>query len=306
MSDKKDLISTETSAVFLSFLQYLQYEKVNSAHTLLAYENDLYQFLTYIETEFDIHHLSEIDSTHIRSWIVSLMENSISARSVRRKVSALSNFYRFLLRENKVSSNPVKKIILPRFKGRLPEFVREDDMQRMLADEGCESNFETVRNKLILEMFYQTGMRISELIQLQDTDIDFYTATVRVTGKRNKQRLIPLNRDFLQSISRYIKLRDQEVEKITPYLYVKKDGEKTYPNMIYNMVRRELSKFTTLSKRSPHVLRHTFATTLLNHDAELSAVKELLGHSNLSATEVYTHVTFDELRKNYKQAHPRA
>ena len=308
MPDEKDLMSKEANAAFLSFLQYLQYEKAHSAHTVLSYENDLRQFLTYIETEFDIKDLAEINASHIRSWIVSLMEgkSGISARSVRRKISALATFYRFLLRENKVKSNPMKKIILPRSKGRLPEFVKEDDMQRMLAEEAGSGDFESTRNKLILEMFYLTGMRISELIQLQDADIDFYTRTVRVTGKRNKQRLIPLSSDLLQSVSRYTELRDQQIERNVPYLYVRENGEKTYPKMIYNMVHGELSKFTTLGKRSPHVLRHTFATTLLNHDAELSAVKELLGHSNLSATEIYTHVTFEELIKNYKQAHPRA
>ncbi len=306
MPNETELKSKGVNAAFLLFLQYLQYEKAFSAHTVLSYKNDLSQFLGYAETEFDISDLPAINASHIRCWIVSLMENGITARSVRRKISTLATFYRYLLREKKVATNPAKKVILPKTTGRLPEFVKEDDMQRMFAKETAGSDFETVRNKLILEMFYLTGMRISELIQLQDTDIDFCTRTLRVTGKRNKQRLIPLSNDLLQSVSRYIAIRDQVVEKSTPYLYVRPGGEKTYPKMIYNMVRSKLSEFTTLSKRSPHVLRHTFATTLLNNNAELNAVKELLGHSNLSATEVYTHITFEELKKNYKQAHPRA
>ena len=306
MPNETELKSKGVNAAFLLFLQYLQYEKAFSAHTVLSYKNDLSQFLGYAETEFDISDLPAINASHIRCWIVSLMESGITARSVRRKISTLATFYRYLLREKKVATNPAKKVILPKTTGRLPEFVKEDDMQRMFAKETAGSDFETVRNKLILEMFYLTGMRISELIQLQDTDIDFCTRTLRVTGKRNKQRLIPLSNDLLQSVSRYIAIRDQVVEKSTPYLYVRPGGEKTYPKMIYNMVRSKLSEFTTLSKRSPHVLRHTFATTLLNNNAELNAVKELLGHSNLSATEVYTHITFEELKKNYKQAHPRA
>ena len=306
MPNEKDLKSKEANAAFLSFLQYLQYEKAFSAHTVLSYKNDLFQFLKYVETEFDSGDLTKISASQIRSWIVFLMENDVSARSVRRKISALATLYRYLLRENIVNTNPIKKIILPKAKGRLPEFVKEDDMQRMLADDTKNDDFESIRNKLILEMFYLTGMRVSELIQLQDADVDFSTRTLRVNGKRNKQRLIPLNNDQLKSVSRYVEIRDQTIEKITPYLYVRKTGEKTYPKMIYNMVRSEMSKFTTLSKKSPHVLRHTFATALLNNDAELNAVKELLGHSNLSATEVYTHVTFEELIKNYKQAHPRA
>ncbi|MDR1698919.1 MAG: site-specific integrase, partial [Prevotellaceae bacterium] len=204
MPDEKDLISKDVNAAFLSFLQYLQYEKAFSAHTVLSYENDLRQFLAYIETEFDIKHLPEIKASHIRSWIVFLMENDISARSVRRKTSTLATFYRFLLKEKKVEVNPVKKIILPKVKGRLPEFVKEDDMQRMLAEETGGSDFESVRNKLILEMFYLTGMRISELIQLRDEDVDFFTRTLRVNGKRNKQRLIPVSGDLMKSVSRYI------------------------------------------------------------------------------------------------------
>ena len=234
------------------------------------------------------------------------MEKGYTSTSVNRKLSTLRSFYRFLLIRGKVEKDPVRKVTGPKNKKPLPSFLKEEEMNRLIDETDFGQGFIGCRDKMIIEMFYATGMRRSELIGLNDVDVDFPASLVKVTGKRNKQRLIPFADELRQSMEEYIKVRNEEVSDRCEAFFVNKNGKRLYDNEVYNLVKRNLSKVVTLKKRSPHVLRHTFATTMLNNEAGLESVKELLGHSSLSATEVYTHATFEELKKVYKQAHPRA
>jgi len=250
---------------------------------------------------------AEVDSDMIRSWMVSLMTQGLSARSVNRKLSSLKSFWHYLKRRGLVSSNPVQKILAPKVRKVLPVFLKEKEMEVLLeplAD--SVASFSELRNRLILDLLYSTGMRLSELIGLTDEALDLEGCSLRVTGKRNKQRIIPFGEELKDSIDLYIRSRSELFLERPASLLVRENGLPLYPQMVYRIVHAKLAEVGTLTKNSPHVLRHTFATTLLNRGAELNAVKELLGHSSLSATEVYTHTTFAELNKVYKQAHPRA
>lgn len=289
------------------FIQYLRYEKNYSTHTVVAYECDLSQFLEYVEHQFGATDLAALDSDMLRSWMVSLLESGLTSRSVNRKLSSLKTFWHYLQRAGAVTANPFKKVVPPKTSKPLPVFLKEAEMDELLNKEGLdEDNFPQFRDRLIIDLFYSTGMRLSELIGLTDETLDLNTCTLKVTGKRDKQRLIPFGPELQRSIREYLKIRDEQIERISDRLLVRNDGAPLYPQMVYRMVHQKLAEVGTLTKNSPHVLRHTFATTLLNRGAELNAVKELLGHSSLSATEVYTHTTFAELKKVYKQAHPRA
>lgn len=241
----------------------------------------------------------------IRSWLVRMMENNITARSVNRKLTTLKTFYRFLIREGVLEENPMRKIISPKTAKRLPVFVEKEKMDLLLDQVKFREGFSGVRDRLILEMFYSTGMRLSELVNLKVTDIDFHKSTIKVLGKRNKERLIPFSKKFEGLIDNYIKCKEEKFGN-APELFVLDNGRKIYPKMVYLIVKRYLGEVTTLVKKSPHILRHTFATHLLNNGAELNAVKELLGHANLSATQIYTHNTIEKLKTIYKQAHPKA
>lgn len=289
------------------FIQYLRYEKNYSTHTVVAYECDLTQFLEYVEHQFGVTDPTILDSDMLRSWMVNLLEGGMTARSVNRKLSSLKTFWHYLQRTGTVSANPFKKVVPPKTSKPLPVFLKETEMERLLNMDVLDGdNFPQVRDRLIIDLFYSTGMRLSELIGLTDETLDLNGCTLKVTGKRDKQRLIPFGPELKGSISQYIKIRNEQIERNSDHLLVRNDGTPLYPQMVYRMVHQKLSEVGTLTKNSPHVLRHTFATTLLNRGAELNAVKELLGHSSLSATEVYTHTTFAELKKVYKQAHPRA
>jgi len=289
------------------FIQYLRYEKNYSTHTVVAYECDLAQFLEYVEHQFGVTDPTVLDSDMLRSWMVSLLEGGMTARSVNRKLSSLKTFWHYLQRVGTVSANPFKKVVPPKTSKPLPVFLKETEMDVLLNNDDLdEDNFPQVRDRLIIDLFYSTGMRLSELIGLTDETLDLNGCTLKVTGKRDKQRLIPFGQELKGSISQYIKIRNEQIERNSDRLLVRNDGAPLYPQMVYRMVHQKLTEVGTLTKNSPHVLRHTFATTLLNRGAELNAVKELLGHSSLSATEVYTHTTFAELKKVYKQAHPRA
>ena len=238
--------------------------------------------------------------------MVHLMDEGRAATSVNRKLSTLRYFYRFLLRRKEVVINPMLKVVGPKKKKPLPFFVREKDMDRLLDESLFEEGFEGCRDRLILEMFYATGMRLSELIGLNDADVDLSARLIKVTGKRNKQRLIPFGNELEEDLLIYIKVRNEALPEGTKAFFVRKNGMRMYPLQVYRLVRKSLSKVVTLKKRSPHVLRHTFATAMLNGKAEMRAVKELLGHESLVTTEVYTHTTFEELKKVYELAHPRA
>lgn len=289
-----------------SFLDYLRFERNYSEATVVSYGIDLTQFEDFIKSVDEELTVEEVDSDLIRQWEILLMEKGYTSTSVNRKLSTLRSFYRFLLIRGKVEKDPVRKVTGPKNKKPLPSFLKEEEMNQLIDETDFGQGFIGCRDKMIIEMFYATGMRRSELIGLNDVDVDFPASLIKVTGKRNKQRLIPFADELRRSMEEYIKVRNEEVSDRCEAFFVNKNGKRLYDNEVYNLVKRNLSKVVTLKKRSPHVLRHTFATTMLNNEAGLESVKELLGHSSLSATEVYTHATFEELKKVYKQAHPRA
>ena len=289
-----------------SFLDHLRYERNYSERTITSYRIDLLQFGEYLKKKEEKNEFTTADADLVRGWVVSLMDEKCKPASVNRKLSSLRSFYRFLIREGKMTVNPMTKIVGPKKKKPLPVFLRGDEMNRLLDEVSFEEGFEGCRNRMILEMFYATGMRLSELIGLNDADVDFSSKLIKVTGKRNKQRLIPFGKELEEDLLIYIKVRNEALPEREKSLFVRKNGMRMYPVQVYRLVRRSLSKVVTLKKRSPHVLRHTFATAMLNDNAQLGAVKELLGHESLATTEVYTHTTFEELKKVYEQAHPRA
>ena len=289
-----------------SFLNYLKLERNYSDKTILSYGKDLEQFEKFLKKLDEKIKLETVDADLIRSWVIDLMDEKMAASSVNRKLSSLRSFYRYLLRKGLVLVDPVQKVTGPKKKKPLPTFVKEEDMNRLLDEVPFGDDFEGVRDKLILEVFYVTGVRRSELVALNDADIDYSASTIKVTGKRNKQRLIPFGERLKGMLSTYQQLRDEMIPQRSEAFFVQKNGERVPAGLVYNMVKRDLSKVVTLKKRSPHVLRHSFATNMLNNRASLGAVKELLGHERLTTTEIYTHTTFEELKKEYEHAHPRA
>ena len=289
-----------------SFLDYLQYERNYSEETIKSYREDLCQFEKFAREEIGDSALSEVKAELVRELIVSLMDKGYTSTSINRKLSSLRSFYKFLLRKGEVCVNPLQKITGPKNKKPLPTFLRESEMDKLLDEVDFGEGFKGCRDHMIIEMFYATGMRLSELIGLDDKNVDFSSLLIKVTGKRNKQRLIPFGEELKNAMIEYVNVRNEIVQARTDAFFVRESGERLSRSIVENLVKRNLSKVVTLKKRSPHVLRHTFATTMLNHDAELGAIKELLGHESLATTEVYTHTTFEELKKVYNQAHPRA
>ena len=290
----------------VSFLQYLQKERKYSLNTVQAYENDLLEFSEFCEKRLSKDVLN-VGVSDVREWIVEMSDGSgaVGVRTVKRRISALRSFYKYLRREGLVSKNPAAVLVLPKASKPLPKFFREEEMGRLLDDVMTGDEFQDRRDKLIIDLFYQTGVRVSELVEIKDSDIDMGRGMLRVFGKRRKERLIPIGGKLLKEIEAYKAKRNTEVGK-TSELFVRKNGEKLYRRGVYDVVHRSLTKVSSLKKRSPHVLRHTFASTMLNNGADIYAVKALLGHSSLAATEVYTHSSFAKLIKTYKTAHPRA
>lgn len=291
------------------FLSHLQYEKRYSTHTLKAYESDLKDFLDYVETRYSVTELAAVTHFFIRSWIVELMDGGMNPRSVNRKITSLKTFFRFLLREGVVEKNPMIRIRSPKMAKRLPAFVDEPKMEKLFAEISFSDSFEGRRDRTLMELFYGTGMRLSELIGLEPANVNFHNQTVKVLGKRNKERIIPLGNLLTASLKEYQSARDQhlnEKEMVSNHLFFDRRGNKMYPKLVYRIVKRYLGEVTTGEKKNPHILRHTFATHMLNHGAEINAVKELLGHASLAATQVYTHNTIEKLKNIYKQAHPKA
>lgn len=291
------------------FIEHLKYEKRSSAHTVAAYESDLHQFAEYMEGKLEIKELETVGATEIRTWILTLLEDGhLTPRSVNRKLSALRDFYRFELKAGHVKHNPMEGIQGPKFRNRLPEYLEIKDMERLFSPEMFEDSFEGWRDQTILELFYATGMRLSELLNIKRLDLDFYENSVKVLGKRNKERIIPFGKRMRELLTKYL---EYYVENIAPekenfYIFVAANGRQLYPKAVYRIVRKYLDMVTTIDKRSPHVIRHTFATHMLNRGADLNAIKEILGHSSLAATQVYTHNSMEQLKSIYKQAHPRA
>lgn len=289
-----------------SFFDYLRYERNYSDDTVKAYGEDIRQFQEFGGEDVGLQSPSEVVVDVVREWMIHLMNLGYATTSVNRKLSSLRSYYKYLLRKGEVKVDPLRKITGPKNKKNLPVFVKESEMNRLLDDEGFGEGFEGCRDHLVIAMFYATGMRLSELIGLDDGDVDFAASVIKVTGKRNKQRLIPFGEELRVEMEAYVKQRDESVPVRSGAFFVRKTGERLYPNIVRKIVTRNLSKVVTVKKRSPHVLRHTFATSMLNHEAELGAIKELLGHESLATTEIYTHTTFEELKKVYNQAHPRA
>jgi len=303
------------------FLDYLQFEKRASENTVISYRNDLEQFEKYVQLAFpDLAELlsvgfslrtwKEIDTTIIRTWVITLMEEKISARSINRKISALKSFYKYHLKMGNLETNPMLQVHAPKTKQRLPQFVDEKDMVQLFNSDSevFENSFEGWRDRTILELFYATGMRLSELRNLTFADFDIYNAQVKVLGKRNKERLIPLGKTFLEVFKKYIEIYSENFNLLPQnnYVFVNVKNKPLAPKNIYNIVHKYLNMITTIEKRSPHIIRHTFATHLLNRGADLNSIKELLGHSTLAATQVYTHNSIEKLKSIYQQAHPRA
>ncbi|MCD4737512.1 MAG: tyrosine-type recombinase/integrase [Bacteroidales bacterium] len=290
------------------FIQYIRFEKRYSPHTQLAYNTDLDQFYYYINTVYELNDVTEVTSPIVRSWIVFLMEKSIDTRSINRKISVLKSFFKFLLKEGDVDANPMTQIISPKNSKRIPAFVEQEKMDLLLDDVSFGIDFKGQRDKLILEMFYFTGIRLSELINLREWNIDLVSNNLKVLGKRNKERLIPFGNELREAIIKYKVVRSEISGGLSNenYFFVTVKGKKVYEKLVYRLVNLYLSKVSSITKKSPHILRHTFATHMLNNGAELNAVKELLGHASLSATQVYTHNTIEKLKSVYNQAHPRA
>ncbi|HQQ97227.1 MAG TPA: tyrosine-type recombinase/integrase [Cyclobacteriaceae bacterium] len=289
-----------------SFLNYLKYEKRFSPHTVQSYQNDLSQFCLYLKEQFD-EEPAKANYPLIRSWIVQLSERELDPRSINRKIASLRSFYKFLLRQSTIEKDPMVKVKVLKTRKKLPHFVQEAEMNVVLDQQPFENNLAGWRERLVLELLYGTGMRLTELINLRDNQINLSEQTIRVLGKRNKERVIPFSDSLVAVITSYRKVRNKDV---TPndlgLLIVNDNGGKCYPMMIYRLVRKHLGANTSVEKRSPHVLRHSYATHLLNKGAEINAVKDLLGHSSLAATQVYTHNSMEKLKKVFDQAHPKA
>lgn len=287
----------------LSFLNHIKKNKRYSPHTITAYETDLTQFEKYLKEQYQIFPIGAT-SQMLRSWIVDLIGNGIQNKSINRKISSLKSFYKYLLKEGKVSLNPTEKLISPKQSKPLPNFVQEREMNMLLEDIQFEDSYEGKRDALLIELLYSSGIRLSELIGLTIADINLEGGTMKVLGKRNKERIVPLHKIVVNKILDYLESRKTVAEE--HFLLLTNSGKKMYPKFVYRKVNYYLGQVTTASKKSPHVLRHTFATHMLNNGADLSTIKEILGHANLSATEVYTHNTIEKLKNIYKQAHPRA
>jgi integrase/recombinase XerC len=293
------------SDIIDKYLQYIKLELNLSSHTQVAYGNDLRQWEQFLTGGSEPLDVASVTSSDIRAWLLQLSDSGDSARTLRRKVQAVRSFYKWLMRNGTASVNPASSVELARIPKRLPQLVREDSVNTLLDSEVDETDFEQVRNRLIVMMLYETGMRRAELIGLLDKNVDTAKGELKVHGKRDKDRIIPFGTELADWIERYRALRNEQARGCESF-FVRDNGEPLYAMLVYRVVREALGEAGVTSKRSPHVLRHTFATAMLNDGAELNSVKELLGHESLATTQIYTHVTFSELKHNYKLAHPRA
>ena len=287
--------------MFENFIDYLRFEKRFSEHTVVAYENDLKQFSEFIviSTESEMY---AIKSTTVRLWIVDLMEKGLKSKSVNRKIASLRTYFRWLRKEGIMSSSPMQKIQGPKNEKRLPVFAKESELEQVKLEGIFANTFEGMRDELMFELFYQTGIRLNELIELKEKD--FNDNQIKVLGKRNKERIIPISQTLSNKFQSYLNLKHKEIGE-TSHLFVLPNGNKLYSVLVYRKINYYLSLTTSLDKKSPHILRHTFATHMLNNGSGLETLKDLLGHANLSATQIYTHNSFAKLNAIYSQAHPR-
>lgn len=290
-----------------SFLKYISFEKRYSQHTVNSYRNDLLQFQTHISDRFQASALSDSTQLMIRDWILTLMDGGASARTVNRKIASLRSFFKFLLKREVIDKDPTFKIKSLKTQKDLPDFADESEFSRFLDHMQFEESFEGRRDQLILELLYGTGIRLAELIGLKVSDFNHQHSTFKVLGKRNKERIIPVSKSLETLVKSYVNDKNHEFSHDhNSYLIVNKNGEQVYPMLVYRVVKKYLNQISSLDKKSPHALRHTFATHLLNKGADLNAVKDLLGHSSLAATQVYTHNSMEKLKSVFDQAHPKA
>ena len=291
-----------------SFINYLEYEKRSSPHTVVAYRKDLEQAAEFVAISFEIRELQQCTHPDLRAWVIDLVEQGLSATTVNRKIASLKSFFKFLLRSRVISQDPTYKLKSLKKPKKLPEFVQETTIESVLEESVYEPTFEGQRDRMVMEFLYLTGVRLSELTALKWKDLNLIEDQVKVLGKRNKERIIPLTRMLKQNIISYSKVFEERFSKIegNAYFIVSNRGEQAYSMMIYRIVRHYLDLFAQNTRRSPHLLRHTFATHLLNKGADLNAVKDLLGHASLAATQVYTHNSMEKLKAVFEQAHPKA
>lgn len=291
------------------FLSYIHVEKRFSKHTVTSYSTDLQQYSSYLLNEYQIEEPKEASHLIIRSWIVSMMEAGLDARSVTRKVTTLRTFYRYLIKTNVIQRSPMLKVQAPKVAKKLPEFLDDRKMGKLLEEDLSDRSFEEFRDYVMIDFFYRTGVRLSELIELKVTDVNLFSLTATVLGKRNKMRQIPLTHNFKSELLKYLEKRKlfmQEKGTDHPYFFSDNSGNKMYPVFVYRIVKEKIKQVSTGKKKSPHLLRHTFATSMLNNGADINSIKEILGHSSLAATQVYTHNSIEKLKEVYKQAFPKA
>lgn len=291
-----------------AFINYLKFEKRYSSHTVRSYHDDLIQFFSFLYTRFGTFKLEEISTTFIRSWLASMKDDDVTSRTINRKISTLKSFFKFQLKQGKIENSPMGNIISPKINKRLPVFIKEKDLAELTKslDRNTE-DWDGLNTKMLITVFYSTGMRLSELINLKERQVDFSRKQLKILGKGNKERIIPAGVELLEVIKDYINEKRKMFDKSDDVLLVSSKGKKLYPKYAYSLVRSILTnEIKTLDKKSPHVLRHTFATHLMNNGANLDAVKELLGHASLASTQVYTHNTIEKLKNVYKKAHPKA
>jgi len=288
-----------------NFFRHLTFEKKYSVHTLKAYEHDIQTFQEFIQKEFEIEDLTSVQTVMIKDWMMQMVSSGISFRTINRKISSLKSFYRFLVSEETIQTNPAKQIHMLKLGKKLPTYVEKENMNTFLNSEYDGNNFGQTRDRLIIDLFYSTGIRRNELIELTEQSVDFSANLIKVRGKGNKERILPLTKKLCDNIQNYIDIKQKAFPTNDTSLFVTDKGAKVYAEFIYRLVNKQLAGLTS-SKKSPHVLRHSFATHMLNNGADLNTIKELLGHANLSATQVYTHNSIEQLKTIYNNSHPRA
>lgn len=288
-----------------SFLSHIRFEKRYSQHTLISYQNDLEQFFAYLASQFDAPPTEKITAMFVRSWLAELKEEGISSKTINRKISTLRSFFKYAMKTGVLEQSPMTTLVAPKISKRLPSFVEEKDMSTLFDYVAFENNWKGKTERLVLRLFYSTGMRLSELINLKESQLDPASSQVKVVGKGNKERIIPVSKELMAELQFYLADKPVRQEGVVT-VFITEKGRPLQPRAVYSFVKNQLSKVTTIQKKGPHVLRHSFATHLMNNGADLNAVKELLGHSSLAATQIYTHNTIEKLKDVFKKAHPKA
>ena len=288
-----------------AFLAYLQFEKRYSIHTITAYSSDLIQFFDFVETQYESIPVTQLTGTIVRTWLASMKEDEMTGKTLNRKISSLKSFFKYQIQQGQLTKSPMETVISPKISKRLPVFVAENDMEQLLLNLSFGEGWKGFTEKMVIQLFYATGMRLSELIQCKESQLDIGKRVIKVLGKGNKERILPISPILALELKKYI-AEKPAVADGNPYLFVNEKGKVLQPRAVYTFVKFHLSQVTTLQKKSPHVLRHSFATHLMNNGADLNAVKELLGHSSLAATQVYTHNTIEKLKEVFAKAHPKA